>query len=543
VKFGKFRIGDSRRKTTNEPPHRNLDQNICKHLTLMRPWNNPELDLTHPASTPRTMSAAHARISAAGDNRSSTLENSNQECTRMDPAVLILDQNSSRCVAGKCDALAGVLQKSLAARCTEQRCDSPALPNISPVPDLVLLRSEVGEKTNRLIASCKKKWTRASILALLCPKRDRLMEYMMPVLASVDDFVACPFQEAELLVRVKRLLQPKQLQRGSTDTHPVFARAQSGSMVGQSPAFLRAIEKVAPFARSRAPVLISGETGTGKELFARALHYEGPRHGKPFIPVNCGALPDHLFENELFGHAKGAFTDASSAQKGLIAEAEGGTLFLDEIDALSASAQIKLLRFLQDGEYRPLGLSTTVTADVRVIAATNSDLRAKVEQTVFREDLYHRLNVLSLIIPSLRERFGDIALLAGYFLNHYSRQYGRQPATLSEAAVEKLMSYSWPGNVRELEGFIEKSVVLNSLAILQPENIELPSAGPTQPPTAHGLREEKSVAVGSFELAYLMKLMATHHGNVSHAAKAAGKVRRTLQRLLRRYNIDRGCFQ
>src|SRR4029077_18008560 len=158
----------------------------------------------------------------------------------------------------------------------------------------------------------------------------------------------------------------------------------------------------------RATVLISGETGSGKEVMARAIHYQSARSGKPFIPVNCGALPDHLFENELFGHAKGAFTDASSTEKGLIAEAEEGTLFLDEIDALSQSGQVKLLRFLQNGEYRPLGSSRSVAANVRIIAATNTDLFDRVKAKLFREDLYFRLNPLSVIIPPLRERKEDI---------------------------------------------------------------------------------------------------------------------------------------
>ncbi|KAA0242848.1 MAG: sigma-54-dependent Fis family transcriptional regulator [Candidatus Brocadia sp. AMX2] len=232
------------------------------------------------------------------------------------------------------------------------------------------------------------------------------------------------------------------------------------------------IEKIPSLAWSDATVMIYGETGTGKELIARAIHYNSHRHGKPFIPVNCGALPDHLIENELFGHAKGAFTDASTAEKGLIAEAEGGALFLDEVDTLSSSAQIKLLRFLQDKEYRHLGSSKSRGADVRVIAATNSNLWYLVETKRFREDLYYRLNVLSVTLPPLRERVSDIPLLAAHFLTRYAKQNRRGLLHLSGDAMQKLIHYPWSGNVRELEGVIQRAAVLCASSVLEPEDID-----------------------------------------------------------------------
>jgi DNA-binding NtrC family response regulator len=286
--------------------------------------------------------------------------------------------------------------------------------------------------------------------------------------------------------------------------------------------------------------LIAGETGTGKELVARAIHSCSDRQAKPFIPVNCGTLPDHLFENELFGHTKGAFTDASSTEKGLVAEAEGGTLFLDEIDTLSASAQIKLLRFLQHREYRPLGSSKSRIADVRIIAATNTDLWQHVQAKSFREDLYHRLNVLSLTVPPLRERAADISLLAKHFLTVYSKQHHREVLSFAPGALQKLVAYSWSGNVRELEGVVQRAVLLASAPVLQYEDIDLPVMH-------NGIVKEtfhvaKAQAVEQFEHNYLVGLMVAHQGNISQAAKTAGKDRRTLQRLLHKYSLGRHAF-
>jgi DNA-binding NtrC family response regulator len=289
--------------------------------------------------------------------------------------------------------------------------------------------------------------------------------------------------------------------------------------------------------------LICGETGTGKELFARAIHYHSPRGNKPFIPVNCAALPDHLFENEIFGHIKGAFTDARSAEKGLIAEAEGGTLILDEVDALSPAAQAKLLRFLQNGEYRPLGSSRSVTASVRIIAATNTDLFERVKAKLFREDLYFRLNALSVIIPPLRERMEDIAHLSNHFLTQYAKERNIEQRGISSEALGKLMAYGWPGNVRELESLILRALVLTSSATLQPEDIDLPQQTLKSTQGNSLLRQAKTSVIQNFELDYLTKLLASHHGNITHAARAAGKQRSALQRLLRKYSINRNSFR
>lgn len=330
-------------------------------------------------------------------------------------------------------------------------------------------------------------------------------------------------------------------------SNPLVVRASKDpyieSLVGKSESFAKAIQKLPLLARSNSPILIMGETGTGKELFARAIHYHSARQGKPFIPVNCGALPDHLFENELFGHAKGAFTDASSEENGLIAEAEGGTLLLDEVDALSPAAQIKLLRFLQDREYRRIGSPKVLLADVRVLAATNADLAALIEAKRFRGDLYYRLNILSLTLPPLRERTGDVPFLAQHFLMKFRQHYLKDPLEFVPGALQELSAYSWPGNVRELEAVVERAVVLADSSHLETKDLALPvspsrSAAPLGP-----LREAKSAAIRQFEKSYLSNLLLSHQGNLTRAAKSAGKKRQTLQKLLRKYGLERHAFE
>jgi DNA-binding NtrC family response regulator len=458
-------------------------------------------------------------------------------------SVLILNQNSAPCAAIKCDSLLPLLQKSLSVKCIQEQSPNCALDGLSPEPDLILLRASVGEAAQKLIQSCKETWTHASILALLCAQWDRLLEESASILTKADDFLSCPFHESELLLRVRRILQSNEKKAISPKQSGQNEVLHFGALVGQSETFVRAIKNIPPLAQSDATVLICGETGTGKELFARAIHYHSSRRNKPFIPVNCAALPDHLFENELFGHVRGAFTDARTSEKGLIAEAEGGTLVLDDVDTLSPAAQAKLLRFLQNGEYRPLGLSRSVNANVRIVAATNTDLFERVKEKLFREDLYFRLNALSVMIPPLRERMEDVLHLSNHFLTQYARDHRGERRSISGEALSKLMAYEWPGNVRELEGLILRALVLTTSTILQPQDINLPQQSPTLAQENTFLRQAKTSMIQNFELNYLTKLLASHHGNISHAAKAAGKQRSTLQRLIRKYSLKPQSFR
>lgn len=291
-------------------------------------------------------------------------------------------------------------------------------------------------------------------------------------------------------------------------------------------------------------VLISGESGTGKELAARAIHYLSSRAGKPFIPVNCGAIPENLFENELFGHVKGAFTDALFKQVGLVKEAEGGTLFLDEISAGSPYIQVKFLRLLQDKEYKPLGDSGTHKADIRIIAATNKDLSCLVKEGVFREDLYYRLNIVPLHIPPLRGRKEDIPILIEYFIKKYSREYNKPIKEVSADVMETFASYSWPGNIRELENKIQQLVVMSTSTVIAARDIQLRiSKSISEEAAIEYFKVAKKRAINVFEKTYLTHLLKDHRGNVVNSAIRAGKSRTALWNLMKKHNLSPKQFR
>lgn len=314
-------------------------------------------------------------------------------------------------------------------------------------------------------------------------------------------------------------------------------RAKLGlsQIIGESPAFVARLQQIPTIAKYDASVLILGETGTGKEVFARAIHYQSPRTAKPFVPVNCGAIPVDLLENEFFGHESGAYTSANSSRRGVIHEADGGTLFLDEVDCLPPLAQVKLLRFLQDGYFRPLGSEGACSADVRVIAASNANIGSALESERFRKDLYYRLNVVSLKLPSLRERENDALLLARHFVKKYAEKFGAQACELSPSALLKIGSYQWPGNVRELENVIQGAVVLTEGTVIPPENIQL--GDEPERSNQQTFQQLKAKAIVEFEQNYIRRLLLVHQGNITKAAQSAGKDRRAFWELMRKHRI------
>lgn len=308
-------------------------------------------------------------------------------------------------------------------------------------------------------------------------------------------------------------------------------------MIGRSPAFKSVLDLIGRIASCQATVLIEGETGTGKELAARAIHYGGSRAGRPFIPVNCGALPDSLLENELFGHAAGAYTDARTEQPGLVELADGGSLFLDEVDALSPKAQVTLLRFLQDQTYRPLGSRKERRADVRIIAASNRCLSGLADGGGFRMDLLYRLRLLRLTLPPLRDRVGDVGLLARHFANQAALRFGGEPRALSARAEARLEAHAWPGNIRELENIVYQAFLLAGDGELEVDALFEPMDGTKDGDAMPCYREAKDRAIAEFEASYLSRAMDRAGGNVSAAARMIGTERRHLGRLLRKYGI------
>jgi DNA-binding NtrC family response regulator len=357
----------------------------------------------------------------------------------------------------------------------------------------------------------------------------------------VDDFILAPVRADELRHRVHRILDDDMADSEERKTHARLSREIGfAGLVGEHPSFTRTLAQIPLIARSACSVVITGETGTGKDLCARAIHHLSARRHQPFIPVDCAAFPEHLFENEMFGHARGAFTDAHRDQKGLVALASGGTLFLDEIDSLSIAAQSKLLRFIQERTYRPIGSSQILRADVRILVATNKNLETLVREGKFRSDLFFRLNVVRLHMVPLRERRSDILLLAHHFLNA-SEETGAPRKMLSPAAAQKLMEYDWPGNVRELSNVIQRGVVFAPTRQIHSSHIRNDATIPgfEVDPKPANFREARARTVESFERAFIEDTLRQAGGNISRAARLAQKDRRVFGRLIKRYNIRR----
>jgi two-component system, NtrC family, response regulator GlrR len=357
-----------------------------------------------------------------------------------------------------------------------------------------------------------------------------------------EDYLMLPLCEPDVICRTRQWLgvavTPMEVARN------VRQKFGIKGLIGESPILIAELQKLPKFARTDACVLILGETGTGKELCARAVHHLSGRNEKPFVALNTGAIPADLIENELFGHDAGAYTSARGPQSGLIHAADGGTLFLDEIDTLPLSAQVKLLRFLQEKEYRPLGARRSVSANVRVIAASNLNLAKAAADGRFRKDLFYRINVLPLTLPSLRERREDIPQLARHFIAKHNSGRDDRQLELSLDAARKLQWHDWPGNVRELENVIQRALALCEGAKIQAGDIDLPGEEPPRAASVSGgtFKTVKAQLVGRFERDYLEGILQRHHGNISHAAREAGKNRRAFFALLQKYKLNARGF-
>lgn len=346
-------------------------------------------------------------------------------------------------------------------------------------------------------------------------------------------YITKPFNNEDLLLHIKKALEKERL------THEIeHLRSQLNEqctfkhIISKNKRMQEILEQISKIAKTDCTVSIYGESGTGKELIARAIHYNSNRSNGPFITTNCGAIPESLLENELFGHIRGAYTDAYESKDGLFTQADGGTIFLDEIGNTSTSLQIKLLRVLQEREVRPVGGKKNIKVNVRVIAATNIDLQKAVNEGKFREDLFYRIHVVPIYIPPLRERKDDIPLLATYFMTEFCKIFKKEPLEFSSAALQRMSLYDWPGNVRELKNKVEHAVIMANKNIITPDNLFTDMSIHKNPFYSYKDAKER------FEREYLENLLRVSNGSITTASKISNRYRADIYKLIKKHNIN-----
>jgi len=355
------------------------------------------------------------------------------------------------------------------------------------------------------------------------------------------DYITKPFKIDEIKLVIKKALEKKKLERENTRLRKELETQYGfGNIIGRSPSIVKVFELIKRVAELNVNILITGESGTGKELVARAIHYSGTRHERPFVPVNCGAIPETLMESELFGYKKGAFTGAARDKRGLFEEANGGTIFLDEIGDLPLHLQVKLLRVLEEKKIRALGGTEATNVDVRVIAATNKKIEDEVTNGRFREDLFYRLNVIKIALPPLRERKIDVSPLAIHFINKYSLEMGKDIRGISPKALEILENYHYPGNVRELENIIARCVALESSNVIRQEALPQLITGRDylDLDTSFASNSSLDTLLGDVEKKMIEKALRTTNGNKTEAARLLGITLRSLRYRLAKHELD-----
>ncbi len=452
----------------------------------------------------------------------------------MDGTALVIDDEEEGC-----DVLAMALQaEGLKTRTMTSAREALAL--LAREPFDVVMTDVLMAEMDGLEVCSRVAGIQPNVPVVIVTGQNNLDTAIGAMRAGAYDFLTKPIDVKLLGLVLARALQHRQL---SAEVKHLRAKIEAASMppgmIGSSPALARVLDTIARIADSDATVLVEGETGTGKELIARRIHDTSARKGGPFVSINCAAVPPNLLESELFGHARGAFTDAKTARVGLFVKASGGSLFLDEVGEMPLDMQVKLLRALQERKVRPVGSNEEISFDSRIIAATNRDLDEEVYQKRFREDLYYRINVVRISLPPLRERAGDVLQLAQYFLGRHAARNGQQPLELSTQAAEKLMLYRWPGNVRELENCIECAV-----AFARYERIMIDDL----PERIRGYRVDKFaveandlsevVTLDRLERTYIERVLSLLGGNKSRAAQVLGIDRRTLYRRTERWAAE-----
>ncbi len=414
---------------------------------------------------------------------------------------------------------------------------------------LILFLNETDFSKTRELAILQK--IRKPPMLVIFQNTSRQTIWPQEIFPDCDEFIVWPCHEQELRLRVNQLLPNQSNPTYDFNKNNIIEEFSHFNLIGYSSCFINTLKAIKKITHCDASVMIEGETGTGKELAARAIHYLGNRKKFPFIPLNCGALPDDLILNELFGHNKGAYTDAKDVQSGLVAQANGGTLFLDEIDSLSPRAQVILLRFLQDKKYLPLGGSVYKKANIRVIAASNQSLQKLVRQGCFRQDLFFRINIMQICMPPLRYRGDDVIHLAQHFMQRYRHQYHQPKKTLHVDSLHWMRNQEWHGNVRELENFIHREFLLSDATCIKVNKHNLPEKNRRKRHLDRrdhafynlDFNQAKVKVIADFEKHYLSRVMLETHGNVTQAAKRAAKERRSFDRLLKKYHIDKEQFR
>ncbi len=365
------------------------------------------------------------------------------------------------------------------------------------------------------------------------------------------DFISKPFDRDEIIFRVKKALERSLLLKENQKFHNE-KKGQFGKLIGESPAMHSVFQKIAMVAESNVTVLITGESGTGKDLTAQSIHSLSPRRDHPYVPINCPTVPEHILESELFGYKKGAFTNAIRDKKGLFQEADQGTLFLDEIGDISPTIQTKLLRVLQEREIKPLGDTKSIKIDVRIIASTNRNLQQKIEDGEFREDFFYRLNVFTIELPPLRERVTDIPNIAQHLVVKHCRKLNRPEKKISPRLMTQLMKHAWPGNVRELENTLIQGILSADSDTITGSDIPLAPMAPRiydpevmDHDTLQGLpyKEAKEEMLIRFNHNYIGAMLSLSGGNVTQAAKKCGLERQALQQIMRRFNITADMYR
>jgi DNA-binding NtrC family response regulator len=363
------------------------------------------------------------------------------------------------------------------------------------------------------------------------------------------DFITKPFDHDEMIHHVEKALERGRLIRENLNLKERIRRRDAWQgFIGAGAAMTRVYDTIDMLSKTDVTVLITGESGTGKNLAARAIHDLGERSGQPFVRVSCPTVPENILESELFGYAKGAFTHAATDRKGLFETADGGTIFLDEIGDISPSIQTKLLQVLEEKEFKPLGRNRPVKVDVRVIAATNRNLRQKLEDQEFREDLFYRLCVVELTMPSLKDRREDIPLLVDFFIDRFCREFGRQRKTMDPEVLSGFLAHDWKGNVRELENRIKRGVVMAPGETITLADVGWEAEAP-QPSVCAGplsvapYREAKQAVLDAFNARYVQEALEKSGGNVTHAARASGIERQSFQQIMRKYGIRSDAFR